>query len=536
MSTTQDCNHARVEQDPSFRELASPNDQNVVFDFLNDSTSYEPHQPVVRIDTHCAVVFLAGDNVYKVKRAVKYPFLDFSTLEKRHAGCLAEMEVNRDNAPELYLGVIPITYEGGVMAFAGQGEIVEWAVHLKRFDENATFDRLASKGPLGGKMIGKVAAMIVRAHERAPTREDPAAAQRLRTVMSETLEELAAAPDIFPVDEVAKLETAMEAAYERIEPLLLQRAMSGQVRRCHGDLHLGNIALIDGEPLLFDAIEFDDAIATCDVLYDLAFLLMDLWERDLRGDANLLLNSMIKLSDDEDLQIQGLEALPLFLSLRAAIRAKVLAASVRLEPKWIAQLAQALTYFSMAARFLETYSPCLLAIGGMSGTGKTTLAAAIAPGLGRPPGALHLRSDIERKHIFGVAEGSRLPVEAYAPAATREVYERLRRLARLGLRAGQAVILDATHLQKEDRDEAAELAMQADVAFTGLWLEAPIPVLADRVAARVNDASDATPATVAAQHETQSGPVDWHRLDTTRSLEVLTPVSMRFLTAADDAS
>jgi aminoglycoside phosphotransferase family enzyme/predicted kinase len=496
-------------------------DQRDVFDFLQNPATHELAASVTRIDTHGAAVFLAGADVYKVKRAVRFAFMDFSTLEKRRVACEAEITVNRANAPDLYLGVVPITREGAGLHLGGEGQVVEWAVHLRRFDENATLDRLAEKGPLGADLIDKLALAVVAAHARAPLRDGRRATSILGRLLKETVDELAGAPEIFPPERVAVFGPSLTAAFDQAQSVLNRRGDQGQVRRCHGDLHLGNVALIDGAPVLFDAIEFDEAIATSDILYDLAFLVMDLCERGLRSDANRLFNRYLAAADDEQTQIEGLSAWPLFLSLRAAIRAKVTAALLHLGGKG-AGLDDAQGYFNAAIQFLTPVPPSLIAVGGLSGTGKTTLAVAIAPTLGRAPGALYLRSDVERKRLFGVAETTRLPAAAYRSDVSARVYDRLNSLAEKALCAGQAVVVDATHQSPEERDAIAATAARAGISFFGLWLEAPIEVLARRVTERRADASDAASTVVAAQAETAIGAVEWRRLDASRSLDTLT--------------
>lgn len=497
-----------------------------VFALLQDPRTHGLSEPVTRIDTHGAAVFLAGPDVYKVKRAVRFPFMDFSTLAKRRAACEAEITVNRANAPGIYLGVVPITREGGGLRLGGDGEVVEWAVHLRRFDETATLDRLAAKGPLGAGLIDALALAVADAHRRAPRRDGAAATRTLRRLLVETADALVEAGALFDAEAAAAYGAALVARFDHAEPLLLARAARGQVRRCHGDLHLGNLALIDGAPVLFDAIEFDEAIATCDVLYDLAFLVMDLCERDLVADANRLLNRYLGAAEDAELQIAGLAALPLFLSLRAAIRAKVLVAQLRQTDAAPDLGRQARAYFAAAQRFLAPPPPVLVAVGGLSGTGKTALAARLAPMLGAAPGALHLRSDVERKRLSGVAETERLDALAYRPAAAQAVYRRLASLAEAGLRAGQAVIVDATHQRPETRAAIAAVAVRARTGFVGLWLDAPTEVRARRVADRRGDASDADAAVVAAQANQDVGAVDWPRLDAARPLEALVEAAM----------
>lgn len=488
--------------------------QETVFAFLQNPSTHHG-AAVTRIDTHCASVFLAGADVYKVKRAVHYPYLDFSTLARRKAACLAELDVNATNAPDLYLGVVPVTLKDGCLALGGDGDIVEWTVHLRRFDEQATLDRLSEKGNLPAAMIDLLAKAVVLSHHLAPVRNNLDAVSQLAGVIAETAAALAAARDVIAPDLAAALASGLHRRFAAIQGLLRRRVAAGFVRRCHGDLHLGNIASIAGTPVLFDAIEFNDAIATCDVLYDLSYLVMDLWERGLRSEANLLLNRYLVHAPGEeyDLQLEGLAALPLFMSLRAAIRAKVLLAQSALGAANTAILSAIRTYAETAAACLVESQPRLIAVGGLSGTGKTALSQALAPAIGRPPGAVHLRSDVERKRFLGADETAPLGADAYRPEVTAALYDRLRQYAQMALRAGQAVIIDATHRNPAERQATADLAASLGVPFAGLWLQAPAAVLISRVSARKGDASDATAAVVASQLQADTGRIGWPRLD-----------------------
>jgi uncharacterized protein len=491
--------------------------QSDVFAFLADPAAHGLGEPITRIDTHGAAVFLAGKDVYKVKRAVRYPFMDFSTLEKRRLACERELAVNRANAPDIYLGVVPISRDGCRLKF-GDGDVIEWAVHLRRFDENRTLDRLAERGSLDREIIAKLARAVALSHQRAEVIASADARQALRGQIEETLASLEAAPDIFAPQAASALRDAMSEAFARGESLLQEREKHGQVRRCHGDLHLRNIALVEGEPVLFDAIDFDERIATCDVLYDFAFLLMDLWTRGLRRNANLLFNRYLWICDDLEIQLKGLSLLPLFLSLRAAIRAKVAV----LQPGGAADHAEAARRLFEAACVFLVPAPArleLVAIGGLSGTGKSSLSASLADSIGRAPGAVHLRSDIERKRFYGAKEFDRLPNEAYRPQDSQRIYGRLRALASLALSSGQSTILDAVHFRPEDRHAAEMVAAQNNAHFTGFWLEAPLGMVKERVAQRAMDASDATVEFVTAQAKHERGAIDWQPLDASGSLE-----------------
>ena len=389
----------------SSRHLHDPDpSQEAVFRFLADPETHELAGPVERIDTANAVVFLAGADAYKVKRAVKYPFMDLSTLGRRREACEAEIAVNRASAPQIYLSVLPIDRQGETFTLGGDGEIVEWAVHMRRFDENATLDRVAERGGVADPIIDKLALAVRRSHARAPVRDAARSAHALETYIEQNDAAFAERSGLFDPRAARKLTHDSRLAFAVVRPVLLKRGEAGFVRRCHGDLHLRNIVLLDGEPTLFDAVEFSDEIASGDVLYDLAFLLMDFEERGLRGSANRLFNRY--LAPEPPDALIGLVALPLFMSLRAAIRAKVEAAGAdRLEGEKRGQaLALARRYFDRAIQFLA-YSPArLVAVGGLSGVGKSALAGALAPAIGRSPGGLWLRSDLERKAMFKVEE------------------------------------------------------------------------------------------------------------------------------------
>jgi uncharacterized protein len=475
----------------SLHSDASPESQEAVFRFLADPKTHKLSEPVDRVDTANSVVFLAGADVYKLKRAVKFPFMDLSTLEKRREACEAEIAVNRPLAPDIYLSTLPIVRQGETFAVGGDGEIVEWAVHMRRFDENATLDHIADREGVSDAIIDKVALVVRRLHARAPLRDAARAAHALETYIEQNSAAFAERPDLFDPPTARKLTVDSRLAFAIVRPVLLKRGETGSVRRCHGDLHLRNIVLIEGEPTLFDAVEFSDDIASGDILYDLAFLLMDLEERGLRAAANRLFNRY--LAPEPPDALTGLIALPLFLSLRAAIRAKVEASSAeRLEgEKRDETRALARRYFDCAARFLSHVQPRLVAVGGLSGVGKSALAGGLAPEIGRAPGALWLRSDLERKTMFGIEETVRLPASAYASDVTRDVYERLIDKARIALRAGQAVLLDATFATAAERTATAAAAAEVGVAFAGLFLDAPLATRLERIGSRRGDASDA---------------------------------------------
>ncbi len=490
-----------------------------VFAFLADPAIHGGGA-VKRIDTHAAAVFLAGLRALKVKRAVRFPFLDYSTLAKRKAACDAELAVNRAYAPELYRRVVPITREGdGSLALDGAGAPVEWAVEMVRFDETATLDCLAERGAIDLALADALARVAAAAHAAAPVADGDAWRATLADYIAQNDAELRGHPDLFAPAQVDALTRASRAALQRIDPLLRARGRAGLVRRGHGDLHLGNIVLIDGKPVIFDAIEFDPRIATGDLLYDLAFLLMDLVDRRLDGAANVVLNRYLaETRRSEDLD--GLAALPLFLSLRAAIRAKVTAARRDVSAGGRDAIAAAARgYFGLALRLIAPPAPILVAIGGLSGTGKSTLARALAPKILPAPGAVVLRSDVERKALFGVAETEKLPAAAYAADVTRRVYATLADKARRVAAAGHAAIVDAVFADPAERAAVAAAARAANVRFLGLYMTADVGVRVTRVTARTRDASDADAAIARQQESYQRGIIDWTELDASGTFE-----------------
>ena len=297
-------------------------DQSEVIAFLSRPDAYGPDvQDVERSETHASIIFLAGSSAYKLKRAVRFPYLDYSTADRRRRSCEAEVEINRRTAPELYRGVIPIVRaSGGGLAIGGDGPPVDWLVEMQRFEEDALFSRLAEAGRLDRFAMQNLADAVARFHQDAERRPSGGGAAGLGQVLdSNRLCFAESDPRILDRERTEHLVSRARRAFEEIAPLLDRRRDEGFVRHCHGDLHLRNIVVRNGRAVLFDAIEFDPAFADIDVLYDLAFLVMDLEFRGLRRLASILLNRYLDNTGDAG----GLPALPLFLSTRAAIRAHV---------------------------------------------------------------------------------------------------------------------------------------------------------------------------------------------------------------------
>ena len=488
-------------------------DQSAVIDFLTLPSTHGGAN-VERLDTHSAIVFLAGARAYKLKRAVRFDYLDFSTVEQRRAFCDAEVRLNRRMAPAIYRGVLAVTRTpGGALSLGGTGAIVDWLVEMNRFPQEALFDRLAADGGLALDLMPPLADAIATFHAGAERRTDHGGRTGMQWVVDGNaggfLEFGAACLERSACDRVMA-DTCHEV--ERRGALLDARRRSGFVRQCHGDLHLRNIVLIDGRPTLFDGVEFNDEIACTDVYYDLAFLLMDLWRRRLPRHANLVMNRYLSETGDRD----GLSLLPLFLSCRAAVRAKTSATAARLQGdadqrESLQSLAR--QYLAMAGELLHPPGPALIAIGGFSGSGKSTLALSLAPHLGAVPGAVVLRSDEFRKRMSGVSPREHLAANGYSLLVNERVYTSLAETAALILRSGQSAIVDAVHARSADRQAIERVATDASVPFAGLWLDAPESTRVARAERRRNDASDADAAVIRRQLSVEAGRIDWHRID-----------------------
>lgn len=491
--------------------------QREVAAFLRDPASYAPGTGAVEvIETHASLVFLAGRYAYKLKRAVKYPYLDFSTPALRQAACSAELRLNRRTAPQLYLEVRAISRQrDGRLAWlrGTKGDAVDFVVVMRRFEQSELLENVARQGgfsvPLALALTAHIASFHAKAEQRCNYGGSAVTAELIATNIAILRDRRAAD---FAGEVIDRVEAGLRAEVARFGGLLDARRSAGKVRRVHGDLHLRNICLVDGEPLLFDCIEFSDEIATIDILYDLAFLLMDLGHRGHPDLANLVLNRYLDLTGEDD----GIALMPLFLALRAVIRAHV--GSTMAEGGWGASereagFAEARRYLEEAAAALMPARPCLVAIGGLSGSGKSSLAAALAPALGRRPGARVLRSDVLRKLRFATAPESPLPLEAYSTEVSREVYRELGERAAAALKAGSAAVIDAVALRDEERRAFAAVAAAAAVPFIGLWLEAPVPTMMARLGNRRGDASDASGEVLRQQLALPPGGIGWHRID-----------------------
>lgn len=478
---------------------------------------------VRHIETHLSHIFLAGETAWKLKKAVQYPFVDFRDVDARRRACRAEIEVNLAAAAMLYRAARPIFREsGGDLRIGAPDEppegAIDWVVEMRRFDDQRQFDRLLERGALRPADVDALADVIARLHQAAPLRPKQDWPAGLERALADITAALAA------VEGSAALAAAVAAELSSRGEWLRARRLSHSVRRCHGDLHLANIALVDGAPTPFDAIEFSEPIASVDVAYDLAFTLSDLIDKGRPDFANRLLNRYLGATRD----YECLRGMPLFLALRLGVRAMTAALQDPVDPAAARRVSLArgvLARGGLAGGVLAggvsaggvsagAAVPTLTAVGGLSGAGKSTLAAALAaePLFG-PVGAIRLNSDVARKRLYGVTPEESLPPEAYQRAVSERIYAQLRADAAQTLAAGASVIIDAVHARASEREAVAALAAEAGAPFVGLWIDAPTELRAARADARRDDPSDADASLATAQDSWDLGEMRWTRLD-----------------------
>jgi aminoglycoside phosphotransferase family enzyme/predicted kinase len=460
---------------------------------------------VERIDTHISWVLLAGDYAYKIKKPVAPGFLDFSTLAARHHFCLEELRLNRATAPQLYLEVLPLTGTPAAPRIGGDGAPFEYVLKMRRFAQDDLLDRKAGRGEVDAALIDRLAESVAEFHSRTAVAAPASAHGSPANITQPALDNFDQIAALLPPAAASGLLTQLRAWTTaesiRLEPVFRQRKLDGRVRECHGDLHLGNIAVIDGTPVLFDCIEFNAEFRWIDVISEIAFMVMDLLDRDLAPWAWRCLNRYLEITGD----YAGVSVLRYYLVYRALVRAKVALMHAHQpcgDSRQCGDKAGFTHHLNLAGRISKPPQQALILMHGLSGSGKTSVAQVLLERLG----AVRLRSDVERKRLHGlhavVRSGSEVGGGLYAAPVTQETYARLAAAAAGILQAGWPAIVDAASLKKNARDQFRSIAVAAGVPFLIVSCAASEEVLRERLQRRLasgNDASEATPAVL--QHQ-----------------------------------
>jgi len=460
-----------------------------------------PVDQVRLLETHISWVLLTGFYAYKIKKPVKFSFVDFSTLEKRRWFCEEEVRLNRRLAPEVYLGMVSITGSPSNPHIDGQGAPFEFAVKMKQFSSEQEIDAIFASGEMAGACVSQLAARLAKFHTTIETSGEQSLYGNPDMVwrpMKECLDEM---PRHLLTQTTQKYLTRidrwLQKEWRNLYDVFIQRKQSGYVRECHGDLHLGNIAVFEGDVCVFDALEFEPRLRWIDVMSEVAFLVMDLEKHGREDLALMFLNRYLELTGD----YEGLRVFRFYQVYRALVRAKV--AGLRLaqlkesgveEEKAKSEL---IGYVEFAQRFISWASPVLILMHGVSGSGKTTVSTEIVKAIG----AIRVRSDVERKRLF--VETLKLKTEdlhdpgLYHSDMTERTYDRLQNLTRILLCAGFSVVVDATFLRHHQRESFRRLAEEQGCTLFIVDVFAPKSVLAERIERRSQEGRDASDATVA---------------------------------------
>lgn len=459
----------------------------------------EGEHEVELIETHISWVLLAEDRAWKIKKPVRFDFLDFSTLEKRHFFCEEELRLNRRFAPDLYEAVVPVTEGDAGPELGGDGPPIEFALQMKRFPQEVLLSAVAARGGLTARMVDAIAVAVARLHRDCPRAPEGGPHGRPEDISFWIMDNFAELrprlTDAVRESALEEIETWSRREDNRLRALMAARQAGGCVRECHGDLHLRNMAWVDDGPLFFDCIEFNPALRWIDVMSEVAFVVMDLEDRGFREFSSLFLDRYLSETGD----YAGLEVLRVYLVYRAMVRAKVAALRAG-EGGLDADAEEALwveydEYIALARRFtVPSDPPAIVVLHGLAGAGKSTVARRLAGEMG----AVRVCSDVERKRIFGLEPGERsgseLEAGIYSPAAGEVTYARIIDCAGAAARAGWTAVLDATFLQWADRERARELGEELGVPVVLVEVTAPVEVLEERVRRREEEGCDPSEA------------------------------------------
>jgi len=462
---------------------------------LNPEVYDHPVGNIELIETHISWVLLTGDFAYKIKKPVNFGFLDFSTLEKRHRYCEAELILNRRMAPDIYLGVVSISDKHGKPVFSDDGEVVEYAIKMVQFPQSSQLDEMLRADMLGNDHIDAIAVMTAVFHQSIPVADESMDYGEKDVVYLPVEENFIQIYEHIDTRQYADSLDAIavwsHSTFEALEAVFLQRKRDGFIRECHGDMHLRNLLWLNDKPLAFDCIEFNAHFRWIDVISEVAFLMMDLQEREQDRLANRFLNTYLETTGD----YAGLSVLPFYLCYRAMVRAKVdalrLAQEKVSEEERAKSSIQFQSYLDLAKSYTQKPEPKLIIMHGMSGSGKSTVAQQLVDTID----VIRIRSDVERKRMFDSvlieAGEDKIDSGLYSMQATEQTYARLLELTALVIAAGYSVIVDAAFLKHEQRDPFRTLAESLNVPFMILSAGADEQILRRRIAERKNDASDA---------------------------------------------
>jgi aminoglycoside phosphotransferase family enzyme/predicted kinase len=481
-----------------------------------------PRHPVTLIETHISWVLLCGKLAYKLKKPVSLGFLDFRTAEARQRACEEELRLNRRTAPALYIDVVPVCGTLREPHLRGAGPVIDHAVRMRRFPDGALFSERLAAGELSAAQVERLARSIAQFHLAAPVADAASAygtPQAIEAATSAVVASLASKGD--PAD-LAPVRRWLDAQAALLRPVWTERRACGRVREGHGDLHLANAAVLDGEVVPFDCIEFDPALRWIDVMDDVAFMMMDLLAHERRDLAFRFLDAWLESTGDH----RGLTVLPYDIVVRALVRALV----ARLRPPPArGQADETPDYLALARRLTDAPADARLLITcGLAGSGKSWVTQRLLEHIG----AVRLRSDVERKRLHGLAplqrSASFVPEGIYGEDTTRRTYDTLLERATWALRAGWPTLVDATFLRLAERERFARLAADLDVPFAVLHCHAPAATLRERIRARADgqhDASEADEAVLAQQQQARDPLTDEERrrtvdVDTAQPLDV----------------
>jgi aminoglycoside phosphotransferase family enzyme/predicted kinase len=452
-------------------------------------------------ETHISYVLLTGEYVYKFKKPVDLGFLDFTTLEKRKYYCEEELRLNRRLAPDMYLALVSVHGDPEHPVIEGEGPLLEYAVKMRQFATADRMDLVTARGELTSEEIDQLAQIVAEFHEHIPVAESDSRFGTLEVIRQRIMQNFEQVLQNTDDPEISNICTQLcswsEAALHKRQDVIAQRKQEGSVRECHGDMHMANIILPEGKPVIYDCLEFSEDLRWIDTISEVAFLYMDLDFHHQHNLALRFLNQYLSRSGDYG----GLRLLCIYLVYRAMVRAKVNSIEAKQKaanPKVAAGcLATTKSYLALALNYVESFaSPVLIILHGLSGSGKSWLAEQLLENFG----AIQIRSDVERKRLLGFEAQARtksaIGKGAYSADMTAQTYQRLLELASLILPAGPSVIVDATFLKKSHREQFQQLAQSLDVPYVILDLQASEDTLRSRIIKRAGQAKDASEATL----------------------------------------